>query len=669
MIALAKPFSRSRGVFRRGDFRALRPRPKVRSWEWIAEHGRTPNGQPFNGERMPWAKGVCQAWDDTSIRKIVLMWGTRLGKTLVSHELMACSMATNPMPGLLAGPNEKLCTRTVRNKIYKILDHIRPTRAQLLPERLRGKNEIRLTDSVWPVVWSGSETMLADWPGFYGIAYEVDKWSRSESQEGDALHLFFERFKDSPRHKILVECSPSLKDKSRIEAEYLASDMRRYWVPCPHCKKRQVLKMGSDDPDNGGLKFDKTKDGYLDADLAERTARYICEHCHKPIHDEHRLRMMRMGVWAPAGCTVDKNGKLCGTPRRTCDVAGFHLSSLYSLHVRWGRIAREFVLAEKNRRILQNFVNGWLAETWEPYRVKSEPEDVAENLATEDPAGIMPKWSTWLFSSVDVQAEYFKWMKVAAGPNEQVAIVDRGICDTWAEVREHCIDSATPHEDGGPSLMPCLTLIDSGDGRKTDEVYQKCREWSRPDRLVIPCKGDNTDSGASYKKVVVLPEQHKSRTLKRQSLRAQGAVLIRVNSFWHEPIINRWLNDRKPGEFDSLSIPGELCDDIEFMRELCNGVQSDNPSKMNPDRLLWVKRWESEANDFRDCLKYCRCAIDVKFRGNWRVAERRQLANGQMAAVRQSAPSAPLQPEDEYGRRRARRRERLRERRGRTARR
>ena len=175
--------------------------------------------------------------------------------------------------------------------------------------------------------------------------------------------------------------------------------------------------------------------------------------------------------------------------------------------------------------------------------------------------------------------------------------------------------------------MPCLTLIDSGDGKKTDEVYAKCREWSRPDRTVLPCKGDNTDSGASYVKKTIVPEQHKSRTLKRQALRAQGAVVIRVNSFWHEPILQRWLSERTPGNFDSLSIPAELCEDIDFVRELCNGAQSDNPSKMNPDRLLWVKRWDDEPNDFRDCLKYCACAIDVKFRGNLRAAERRQVAN------------------------------------------
>lgn len=626
MIQLAHPAIPIRKplVWNRQVQRALRPRPRVDSWEWINKHGRDIKGRLFDGSKLPWVKGVCEAWDDPNVREIDLMWGTRLGKTFCSHQLMACAMANNPMPGMYCTATDRLAKRSVREKIYKILDQIKQTHWQLLPEKLRSTSEIRLKESTWVVAYSGSETLLSDWPGFYGIANEVDKWDKSESSEGDTLAQFFERFKDSPSHKIIVECSPSIKDHSRIETQYLQSDQRRYFVPCPHCKHYQVLRMGTGKEGEAGLRWDKPKGDESYADAAERTARYICEGCGKTIRERHRMDIVRKGVWVPKGCTVDKKGRLCGTVCRS-SIAGFQLSSLYSSQLTFGKVAAAFIAKHRNPKTLQMFINGWLAETWEPYRIKSEPEDVADRLSTDDEPGVIPKWATWLFAAVDVQAEYFKWMKVAAGPGERVAIVDRGICDTWEEVYEHCVNQANEHEGGGQQLLPCLTLIDSGDGKKTDEVYRKCREWSRLDRLVLPCKGANTDCGSSYEKSVKVPEKHNSRSLKRQALRAQGAVVIRVNSFWHEPIIQRWLDARKPEDADSLSIPGELAGDLEFMRELCNAVQSDDPSKMDPDRLLWKKRWTNEANDFRDCLKYCRCAIDVKFRGNWRVAERRQL--------------------------------------------
>jgi phage terminase large subunit GpA-like protein len=666
MIAFADSAfdSHCRMILADGLMRSIAPRKVIRSWEWICKHGRTPDGQSFDGTVIPWAEGVCDAWDDPSIREVVLIWGTRLGKTMTALQLMAKSMATNPMPGLFATADEKLAKRTARNKIYKVLSAIRETRQQLLPDHLRSVGEIRLAESTWGVAWAGSESLLADIGVLYGWANEFTKWKNRKSMEGmmlkgDVTTRFFERFKEYwHSRKIILESSPGLKGFCNIERKYLESNQCRYYVPCPNCKNHQVLKLGNGNPDEGGIVFDKLPDGRLDPDLAQRTARYVCEKCHKPIRDEQRARMMRCGKWVPKGCRIDKKGKLCGKPDRKCDIWGGQLSSLYSLQLRWGDIARKFVEVRSNPALLQVFVNDWLAETWEPYKVKSEPEDVAERLATDDTPGVMPKWSTWLFAAVDVQAEYFKWIKVAAGPGDRVAIVDRGICDSWGEVCDQCVNSSTEHADGGAALMPCLVLIDSGDGKKTDEVYRKCREWSRRDRLVIPCKGANTDmKGDPYQTVAITPGVNgASRVQKRQALRSSGVLRIRINSFYYEPIIQRWLDSRQPGEIDSLSIPEELAADIDFMRELCNGAMSGEPSKMDPDRLLWVPRWPSEPNDFRDCVKYARCAIDVKFRGNARLIERRQVANAQpvMSAIR------PTMIEVDDGRRRRLPRQRMR---------
>lgn len=635
MIAFAEPDIDyySRLILDGGLMRSIAPRPVAPSWEWVCKHGRSPEGQQFDGDLVPWAKGVCEAWDDPNVREIVLMWGTRLGKTMISLQLMAKAMATNPLPGLFATKDEKLAKRTSRNKIYKVLKAIRQTRRQLPPEHLQNMLEIRLAESTWGVAWAGAESLLADIGVVYGWANEVTKWRDNKTTDGHMLKgssfsRFLERFKEYwHSRKVIMESSPGLKGHCNISAKYEASNQCRYHVPCPHCKHRQVLKMGRGDG-TGGITFEKLSDGRLDPDLAERTAYYECEKCHKKIRDEQRPRMMKCGTWAPKGCTVNRNGKVCGRPERNCDIWGGQLSSLYSLQLRWGDIARKFVEVRKKPAELQVFVNDWLAETWEPYHVKSEPEEVAERIAVEIRPGVIPKWATWLFAAVDVQAEYFKWMTVACGPGERVAIVDRGICDSWTEVYEHCVNRPVKHEDGGSPLLPCLVLVDSGDGKRTDEVYKQCRAWSRADRLVIPCKGANTDmAGEPYQRITVGDGTKRgSKVQKRQALRNHGVLRIRINSFYYEPILQRWLDVRRPEDDDSLSVPEELCDDPDFIRELCNGAQSDEPSKMDPDRLLWVPRWANEPNDFRDCLKYCRCAMDVKFRGNWRMAERRQTA-------------------------------------------
>lgn len=641
-------------VFNRDVLSALRPASRVRTWDWICKEGRTKDAEPFDGAMLPWGEGVCDALDDPTIRKVVLMWGTRCGKTQIGTQWMQKVMAVDHYKGLFATATESLLKRTMREKFYPALEANRQLAWQLMPRRLRNPTALRLRLSLWSCVWFGSESQLADTEARVGWGNEVDKPKNEkpidgQSRHGDVLDLFFQRFKEFSDHKILVECSPSLEGHSRIAKQFAESNQCQFYVPCPHCGAYFVLRMGSDDPDAGGIKFDRSADGSLDVDLARRTGKYIChaKQCHKPIYNEHRPAMMRCGKWVPKGCRVDRSGRVCGKPARSnCTVWGGQLSSLYSLFYGWGDIAAEFVASRKNPAKLQSFVTDWLAETWKPYRTRSEPEEVAERLAFDTKPCIIPKWATWRFDAVDVQEEFFKWLSVACGPGERLAIVDRGICDTWDEVYAQCVNRPLPHEAGG-QLLPALTAID--DGHKTAEVHAHSKAWSRPDRVVMPFKGANTDCGGeAFEKRIIGPDtKHKSRATRRQALRARGLIRVRHNPFYYEPIIQKQLDTLMPGEDGSLSIPADLAADIEFIEELCNGTISDTPSKMTPDKYLWCKRWPDQANDFRDCLKMARCAMDIKFRGNWRLAEHRQADSRAASAqvvqppVVQSAPDFP----------------------------
>jgi phage terminase large subunit GpA-like protein len=624
---------------------------------------------------LPWAEGVCDAMDAPEIRKVVLMWGTRCGKTQVGTQWMQKIMDVEHCRGLFVTATEALLKRTVRDKFYPALEKSPLLRRQLLPRRLRSPTRVQLTRSTWHGMWFGSPSQLADTDAKFGWANEVDKPKAQrpvdgQSRHGDELDMFFQRFKEYSDHKILVECSPSLEGHSRIAKQYAESNQCRYYVPCPHCSVYFVLKMGTDDPDAGGIKFDKTAEGKLDVELARQTARYICHNkrCRKEIHNEHRTDMMRCGKWAPKGCRVNSKGRVCGKPERPdCTVWGGQLSSLYSLFFGWGDIAAEFVKSRKNSGTLQSFVTDWLSETWKPHRAKSEPEDVAERIAFDDPPGVIPEWATWRFDAVDVQEEYFKWLTVACGPGERVSIVDRGSCDTWEEVYAQCVDKRIPHADGKGDLLPALVAID--DGHRTPEVHGKCKEWGRPDRLVLPFKGSNTDlGGEAFTKVAIGPDAKGGKKLKRKALRARLALVrIRHNPFFYEPIIQKQIDQLKPGDEESLSVPAELANDLDFIRELCNGVTSDTPSKMSPDKFLWAKRWEDEANDFRDCLKMARCGMDVKFRGDWRRANARQLSAPGSRAVAAAQPvrkaAEPEQRESSRSSRIEQRRQRFRVRR------
>lgn len=608
---------------------ALQPRPKVRSWDWICEHGRTHKGQPFDGDMIPWCEGVCDAWDNPEVRTITIPWGTRLGKSTIGSQLLTSASVNTPGPGLFSTSTQSLADRIVKGRLYKILEAVPDTAWQLKHPRFRSTKEIELTNSSWHVAWSGSPTQLADLEALWGWANEVDKWSYDErlggdGGEGDALDQYFERFKENPDHTILLEGSPTTKRHSRMWRLLQRSNNCRYWVPCPRCKKRMVLKLGDGTPGAGGIIFDKHADGSLDPELARETARYECEHCRSEIHNEDRHAMMRAGVWAPEGCSVDRRGRVIGTPKRSSRHWGGQLSSLYSLQLNWGDIAAKFVSVCKKPRSLQMFINGWLGEAWEPYRVKSEPEEVGERLRTDEEPGKIPAWATWVFAGVDVQEEYFVCDVIAVGPGERVAFVERLYLDSWSEVKSEVIMRKFEHLDGGEPLCPALTLVDSGD--RTKEVYGFCKSFKGTPYEVMPCKGANNDCGGQAFQRIIIGDGVKGakKKVKRLALRARGLVRIRVNPFHYEPLIQRQLDRLLPGEDESLQLPAAYADNEEFLKDMCNCAQSPEPSKLEPDKHLWVKRWPDDPNDVRDGYKYARCAADVKFREDWRRAEQRQ---------------------------------------------
>lgn len=623
----------------------IRPVRHVESWSWINQHGRTPDGMRFDGSRVPYIRGVCEAWDDPYTREIALMWGTRLGKTMASLQLIAKSAATAPRPGLFATSTQTLSERTVSTKIYPVLEACPKTAPLLPPRHGRSLREIRLSNASWHVAWSGSATQLADLSAFYGVANEIDKWSLDEKQggdagEGDALDQFFQRFKEFWNYKVFLESSPSTKSKSRIAKKYNASDRRKYYVPCPHCGEYQTLVLGRvDEP--GGVRFDKPEKGRADPSLARATARYECRHCEGEIYDRHRPKMIESGEWLPEGCTIDSSGVIHGKPVRDQRIAGFQLSSLYSLQMSWGSIAQAFVEANNGGpSSLRMFKNGTLGETWEPFQSKSEPEQVGSRLVVDVPAGVVPEWATWLFAGCDVQGDKIVYWVSAYGPGEKEHCVLHGSCESLDQLVPLVIAREFEHRGGGV-MTPAMVLIDSG--FRTKLVYQFCRKFIGTKHRVWPCKGANTDCGGkAFEYGNTDPKAARSAKAKRLlAIMGREMKRVRVNPYYYEPITQAQIEELNPGDPASLSLHSGSEEDEGFLRDLCNGAESHEPVKTDPHRLLWVKRWESEPNDKRDCKKYARCAADVWFSEYPRASIDVRQGDGvkRQEVVREEAPT------------------------------
>jgi len=632
-----KPQTRKKKVWPKRIFlrstRYIEPPKKVSSEEWLSTHvvmpqGTETSGMPFSLASYPHVDGVLAAFDNPSVRTIVLQWGTRLGKTTTCLSLMARVAGTAPRNMMLAGATKEATARVVSGRLYPILSSANGVRQQLLPEHRRSKLDVRLEACRIYIGWSGSETSLADVGAWFGVGNEIDKWDQDASAEADSLALFLNRFKGFTNHKIILESTPTVKGKSRIDNWMQRSNQHKRQCPCPHCGEYQVLRKGTEDTP-GGFRWEKLPDGKNDADLAYRTAWYECEKCQGRIENHHRKPMLRKGVWCPEGCTVNKHGQIEGTPlREGSDIVGLGpLPSWYALTETWGNFARAWIRAQKKPRDLQDVVNSYMAECWETKRTKSSPEILANRIGGDTPAGIVPEGGLFLTVTVDRQAAdggFCVYVVMAHGLEDRAWIVQAGMALKLSDIWNSVMRATYPHADGGQGLVPVAVAIDSG--WNTKDTYDFCN--AHPG--LIPCKGSSTDLGGKPYKIVTLSDDGN-----------RGQLLMHVGTdFWETDLESR-LTDKLRGEPGSLTLCSDMKTDVEALEQLLNGQLKDVLDNRGMPRLMWIKKHDGMPNDLRDAVRYGLCLAKAWLEENDNVMPTRLPINTRPTAILHRGETRP----------------------------
>ncbi len=572
----------------------LAPPPRVVSREWLPESVTMPKGTetgslPFSLSAFPHCDGPLDAFDNPAIRRVILQWGTRLGKTTLCLSLMAKTAVTNPRNMMFSSSTQGAAVRVIGERLWPILA---ATKGLTLPPEVRRSNMcVRLQGCRVYVGWSGSAASLADVGAFFGVANEIDKWDTSASDEADPLKLFVNRTKGFPDHKIILESTPTIKGRSRIEGLLLDSNQHLRHVPCPKCGEFQVLRKGVQGRP-GGFWWWHDGDGKSDPEIAYETAVYICQFCEHRIQNHERTPMLRKGVWCPTDCTVNIYGEIVGeNERQASDTIGFGpLPSWYALTETWGSFPRMWLSAQGKPRELQDVVNSYMAETWEQRPSKSRPDEVGKRLSTDSPRGVVPEWGRFLTVTVDQQAAeggYRLFVVMAHGENERAMVIDIGWTRTLAELWEPQMRRHFQHLDGGNSIQPDIAAVDSG--WDTKETYDFCN--SHPG--VWALKGSAGDiKGRAYRVGEVKEGENR------------GQFLFEVNTDFWETELQARLDNRRPGEPGALELCDGLGKDRFFLDQLCNMMISDKIDRRGNAVRLWVKRHTSQPNDYRDAVRY-----------------------------------------------------------------
>jgi len=386
-----------------------------------------------------------------------------------------------PAPTLILLPTVEVARRFSRQRLDPAIRGTPVLRERVREARSRDSGNT-MTSKEFPggiVILTGANSAagLKSMPIRYLFCDEVDEYPGDVEGQGDPVGLAEKRTTTFPRRKVFLVSTPTTKHLSRIEKEYLASDQRRYFVPCPACGRMDWIRWEN-------IRWEPNE---------PKTARLVCVGCGVLIEEHHKPEMLARGEWR-------------ATAASDTGTVGFHVSSLYSpLGWRsWPQCVGEFLAGKEDPYRLKTWVNTILGETWEERGDSADPNAIlerAERYAAEVPNGVGV-----LVASVDVQGDRLEAQVKGYGASEESWLIahtqihgDPGREKVWHEL-DAFLKQPFTHESGRKIHVECVA-VDSG-GHHSEEVYRFCK--LRSHRRVLAVRGGNERG----KPVVGEPTRH-----------------------------------------------------------------------------------------------------------------------------------------------------------------
>ncbi len=396
--------------------------------------------------------------------------GTQLVLNWNGHSIDLC-----PGPFLVVEPTVDMAKKLSKQRYQEMIQDSPALSAKVRPSREKDGGNTLLSKEypggVTVLTGANSASSLRMMPIRNLALDEVDSYPLDLEGEGDPIALAIKRTTTFGRkRKIFMLSSPTEKENSRIEREYLLSDQRRYNMPCPHCGHMQHLQWSN-------IKFERSEAYELIGDVT-----YICDGCGCLIEERYKTQMLAAGRWIAEN---QENGHC----------PGFHINGLYSPlgWLSWADIVKEFLKFEKlkDEPLQKTWTNTVLAETWESKGASLEHSFLFNrrepDTDTLDPNIVM------LTCAADIQDDRIECKVVGWRPGEECYIVETKYLMgspaellVWENLREF-IAGTYRHERGLMRIV--ATTVDTG-GHYTGQTYEFVK--SSDPMSVFAIKGSST---------------------------------------------------------------------------------------------------------------------------------------------------------------------------------
>jgi phage terminase large subunit GpA-like protein len=519
------------------------------------------------------------AVSDPAVETVVVMKSAQVGWTEIINNVVGFHVHQDPAPILIVQPTVEMAEAWSKDRLSPMLRDTPALRGLVASPKSRDSGNT-LLHKTFPgghltIAGANSAAGLASRPIRLVLFDEVDRYPPSAGSEGDPITLGTKRTTTFWNRKVLMGSTPTIANTSRIEAAYLASDQRRYWVPCPHCGEMQTLKWEcvkwtDDDPD---------------------TAAYHCAACGVAWSDAERWHAVSRGEWRAA---AEFRG-----------VAGFHLNELVSTWCRLRDTVAAFLAAKGRPEMLKAWRNTSLGEVWQERGDAPDWERLVER--REDyRMGVAPAEAVCLTAGVDVQEDRLECDVWAWGAGYTSWLVDHivipgsprdaGVWDALAEVMARDWSGG----DREPIRIE-RACVDTG-GRDTTAVYGHIRRLA--DSRIAAIKGVDAWGRAQPVQGPTFVDAALNGKRHRRGLRLWTVS----SSTWKADLYRRlWLTR---GDADGyppgwVHLPTGV--DPEWIKQLVSEQLHTVKDKRGFARQEWAKL--RERNEALDCAVYARAAL------------------------------------------------------------
>ncbi|MEN4984001.1 phage terminase large subunit family protein [Acinetobacter modestus] len=468
---------------------ALRPPPFLSVSKWSEKYmvlSADYSASTGRFKAYPYQNGIMDAMTDPKNKTITVMKSARVGYTQILNNAFGYFVHYQPSPILIVQP---------RNSDAE--DHSKGVLAPMLrdvPVLSKLGGDAKSKDSSQTILVkkfnNGSSVKLigADSPGgFRRVTVRVVMFDEIDGYpiggagaEGDQISLGIKRAETYWNSVIILGSTPTNKGVSRIEKSWLNSDMRRYFVPCPHCKTLQVLEWGGKETLHG-IKWKRNDLG----EYIEDSAYYACINgCE--ITENHKEWMIRNGEWV---ATAPFKGR-----------AGFHIWTGYSLLPKagWSRLVEEWLNVHKDPLQRKTFYNLVLGEPYEDLGDHVLPEnkllDRCEVWADEVPDGVGVLTAGVDFQYDRCEIEVVGWGRFEESWSIAYETIYGDIDDPayWDKIDAY-LSRRFRRADGRPFEIVAACLDSGGQEGHTQKVYDFSK--ARINRRIWAIKGESARNG------------------------------------------------------------------------------------------------------------------------------------------------------------------------------